>query len=129
MGTFSIWHWLIVLVYFVVVPVTAIVLAKKDKTLARLPYLYRLIAIFVVGMAGKFVGEQTVNLGVFVVLVCVFLFMWLLQYLWAVHRTQDIGWSKWWVLLTIIPLVNVVYIFVILFVPRRKAEISDAAAS
>ena len=80
-------------------------------------------------MVIKFVGEQTNHLGVLIVLGCVIFFMWILQYLWAVHRTQDIGWSKWWVLLTTIPLVNLVYVLVILFVPRRKAELADVAAS
>lgn len=124
MGTFSIWHWLIVLVGFVIVPVTTITLAKKEKSLARLPYLYRIIGLLAAGLVIRFVGEQTDNPGAAIPMVFVALCVWILQYLWMVHRTQDIGWSKWWVLLTTIPLVNLVYGLVILFVPGRRADVA-----
>ena len=38
MGTFSIWHWLIVLIWFGA-PILSIALANKEKTLTRKPYL------------------------------------------------------------------------------------------
>ncbi len=121
MGTFSIWHWLLALMFYVG-PVIPIALAKKGKTLARLPYFYRIFALLVLVVAGLGLGilkELSGSLGVVLIVVIVFwtLVMSILNYLWSVHRAQDIGWSKWWTLLFVVPGVNLIYFLVILFQP------------
>ena len=130
MGTFSIWHWLIVLIVFVG-PVIPIALANKDKTLARLPYFYRILALVAVGLLLGILSEWSDNLGVvlIVLIVCLVLAMWVLEYLWSVHRAQDIGWSKWWTLLFVLPGINLIYLLVILFRPSRKVEEQQEATS
>ena len=130
MGTFSIWHWLIVLIVFVG-PVIPIALANKDKTLARLLYFYRILALVAVGLLLGILSEWSDNLGVvlIVLIVCLVLAMWVLEYLWSVHRAQDIGWSKWWTLLFVLPGINLIYLLVILFRPSRKVEEQQEATS
>ncbi len=126
MGTFSIWHWLIVLMVFAG-PVIPIALANKDKTLTRLPYFYRIAGGLVLGILSEWSDNLSVVL--IVVIVCIALAMWVLEYLWSVHRAQDIGWSKWWTLLFVLPGINLIYLLVILSRPSRKVEEQQEATS
>lgn len=133
MGTFSIWHWLIVLMVYVG-PVIPIALASESKILARLPYFYRILAIFVPVVVGLVLGilrELSNSLGMvlIIVIVCGTLAMSVLNYLWSVHRAQDIGWSKWWTLLFVVPGINLIYFLVILFQPGCKVEAQQEATS
>ena len=121
MGTFSIWHWLIVLMVLVM-PSIPIAVANKDKRLARLPYFYRILALIVVGVMFKVLSERSDDPGaiIIVMLVGVWIALWVLQFVWSVHRAQDIGWSKWWTLLFVVPGINLLYVLAILFWPGRK---------
>ena len=133
MGTFSIWHWIIVWHIVLIVflgTVIPIVSANKDKTLARLPYFYRILALFVAGLVffvtGLVLGilsewPDILGVGLIILTVCLALVMWVLLFLWSVYRAQDIGWSKWWTLLFTVPGANL-YLLVILLWPGRKIE-------
>lgn len=118
MGTFSIWHWAIVLAFFAlyVVPVVA---ADPSKTMARKPYALRtlgfFIAIVVVNAIAGGIGNEAAIIGLILgAPLAVFMV------LWSVHRTRDIGWSKWWCLLFLIPFVGLIFWLVLLFKPGRK---------
>ncbi len=117
MGTFSVWHWLFTLV-IVAMP---LLMASKDKRLARLPYFYRVLALISVGFILGVLSEVTGNPGK-AELFLIGVGLWVLHLVWAVHRTQDIGRSKWWCLLLQVPVVNLVTLLVLLLWPSRKFE-------
>lgn len=114
MGSFSIWHWIILLVVLSS-PVLPIFFANETKILARKSYAIRMIPLIIIGalMSEVMVYVEPTLAAVLVLLVS--LVMSVLGILWSVHRNQDIGVSKWWCLLLMIPFVNIVFILVLLF--------------
>jgi len=125
MGTFSIWHWIIVLV-FIGVPVTAIAFANGHKTLSRLPYFWRTLGVWAANLGLWFVADglpdtasdQTMAATILVFCI-VALILGVLETLWSVHRIQEIGGSKWWSLLLWVPAVNLIYIAFLIFYPGQ----------
>lgn len=96
-------------------PVLPIFFANETKILARKSYAIRMIPLIIIGalMSEVMVYVEPTLAAVLVLVVS--LVMSVLGILWSVHRTQDIGVSKWWCLLLMIPFVNIVFILVLLF--------------
>jgi uncharacterized membrane protein YhaH (DUF805 family) len=117
MGTFSVWHWLFTLV-IVAMP---LLMASKDKRLTRLPNFCRVLALISVGFILGVLSEVTGNPGM-AELALIGVGLWVLHLVWAVHRAQDIGWSKWWCLLLQVPVVNLVTLLALLLWPSRKIK-------
>lgn len=122
MGTFSVWHWAIVLAYLAVyiVPIFA---ADPGKRLARKPYALRTLAtiavLVVIGTISSLIQSSGIQALVTVVagyVLAVFLV------LWSVHRIQDIEWAKWWCLLFLIPIIGVVFWLILLFTPGKRVS-------
>jgi hypothetical protein len=128
MGSFSIWHWLIVLAIFALVPLVPILAASPKKTLTRKPYALRTIgvyvAMFVIGFILGVVGGDAGS-GISFLLN---LILGILIVLWSVHRVQNIGWAKWWCLLLFVPLVGLIFWLVLLFAPGRQADVAEVFA-
>ncbi len=125
MGTFSIWHWLIVLFFILLVPLVPILAASSSKTLTRKPYALRTIgayaAMFGIAFAfGAGGGGLGSGLGMVINIVISILII-----LWSVHRTQDIGWSKWWCLLMFVPLVGLIFWLVLLFRAGKQTDVAE----
>jgi len=119
-GTFSIFHWLIVLLVILGIGILPIALASKSKTLARGPYALRTIPATVVMVL---IAAASAELD-YVVLVN--LVIWVLLLLWSVHRLQDIGWSRWWCLLSFLPFLGLLFWLALLFVPGKPQDESVA---
>ena len=130
MGTFSIWHWIIVLMYFGV-PLIPIALANREVRLSRMPYFQRVLVLLISGfallvLAADFDGGGLIWFALFLsaaVAIQVYLC------LWSVHRVQDIGWSRLLNLLLIVPTANVIFVLAILVWPSRKIEEPQEASS
>lgn len=48
--------------------------------------------------------------------------IWYHFFQWLVLRTNDIGWGRWWNLIAAIPVVGLVYIIALMFIPSRRDE-------
>lgn len=123
MGTFSIWHWVIVLSIFGA-PVIAIASASRDKPLPRMPYFWRAAGLLLTGgILWLYVENQSTEVAH--VALAVLVLMWVvaivvlgfLGTLWSVYRIQDIGRSKWWSLLLLVPLIALFYVIFLIFYP------------
>ena len=127
MGTFSIWHWLIVL-SVLAANVAPIKLANKGKTLTRLPYFFRFLILVVVAVFLKSLGGTSDRIEIVFGILATIIVMAVFGMLWAVHRVQDIGWSKWWSLLLLVPAANLIYLLALLLWPGRKIEEQQEAS-
>jgi uncharacterized membrane protein YhaH (DUF805 family) len=126
MGSFSIWHWII----FVFLPIAycatvviPIATASPEKRITRKRYAVRIASVFAFVLFALILGRMS---GAFsaVVNLSALLIAWVLAvfvYIWSVHRTQDIGWSKWLNLLMMIPVVALVWWLIIMFTPTDAA--------
>jgi hypothetical protein len=111
MGSPSIWHWLIVLALaLIVVPIA---LASQQKMLGRKAYALRTGPLFVAGALVSLFNSLQLLLAIITLVGSVFVI------LWSVHRTQDIGWSRWLNLLFLVPLGGIVWWIVLMAAPSR----------
>ena len=115
----------------VAIGLVTIAAADPFKTLARLPYLIRYVsliaiiaAFFVVAATGQ---PSTSGPSIFfiVVFLTVFAISIYVASLWSVYRTQDIGWSKWLCLLFWIPIVHLIYLLLLFFIPSGGGKKKD----
>ena len=133
MGTFSIWHWLIVIAVVMLVGLVPILAASSKKTLARKAYALRTIsaygAMLLIGfLAGATEGEAASSLLASGVGLLMNLTLAILALVWSVHRVQDIGWAKWWCLLLFVPLVGLIFWLVLLFKPGSHTDVAEVFA-
>ncbi len=137
MGTFSIWHWLIILLATLLPAMVAIFAADQTKRLNRKQYAIRLLILFIAifglfsiaslafGAPDDALGFGVVGLGMTLSLVAQVLLV-----LWSVHRVQDIGWSRWICLLYLVPGVGTILWFILLFKAGvREIEPSASTAA
>lgn len=110
MGTFSIWHWLIVstVLSFFGVPALAIATERSEKLLPRLKFLWWVLGVLVcsavlgtIGEASGLTGER-VAMFVFAMILWVLIAQFLL-YRVAVQRLRDAGHGKGPAYLGIVP--------------------------
>lgn len=122
MGSFSIWH-LVVLLVFVVTPVAMIALTTPKYRVRRKRYALGLLAALVLTVfAGVIAEQQREGDGISdIAMVVMFALLGWSFYLirLSAGRAQDAGFSKWIVLLTAIPLVNLVLVAVLLVKPSK----------
>ena len=133
MGTFSIAQWLIIF-FFLAAHEVPIILAKKDDKLARLQYFLRVLIWVAVGAVliwqlkirsnGSEIAHSSATYPVIFATIAV----WGISVLWAVHRTQDIGWPKWWCLLMLAPAANLIFLLALLLWPGRTIEEQERRA-
>ena len=105
--------------------ILSIVLADPTKKLARIPFALRALGFWVFGctifLAG-FIFETEIGrtgiIGIFVVVGIALIF----YNSWLVHRTQDIGWSRWWNVLTFVPFWHIIWIIILAAVPSKAIE-------
>ncbi len=88
----------------------------------RLPYflwwlgttIVGLVVIFAIVIAGQ--GEAAA-----VIIVVVEIVMAVIQIYIGVLRLHDIGRSGWWLLITLVPLVNLIFVIYLFFAPSEQA--------
>jgi uncharacterized membrane protein YhaH (DUF805 family) len=119
--TISIWHWLIVLTWFGA-PILAIAVADREKTLSRNSYVVRTLGLFVglvvVSVIAYLISEAIGN-GISALGGLVFT---IFLALWSSHRSQEVGWSKWWSLLLMLPVVGLIFWVILLFKPSHEGK-------
>ena len=128
MGSLSIWHWLIVLLVVGLAGIVPIFAANASKTLPRGPYAIRTLASYLAIFVMSTVTAAAGNAFLSIIELLINGVLGILIVLWSVHRVQDIGWSKWWCLLFFVPLVGIVFWFVLLFKmgEQRNARMVEA---
>ena len=118
-----------VLVY-IVLPIAVIAMADAYTMLQRKAYAFRTIPLLLAGIvvnALVTVGSSGGGFGVALFSMIIGAGIVIMMFLWSVYRTQDLGWSKWWCLLILVPFVGLVYWLALLFVPRRVRDVSASA--
>lgn len=121
MGTFSIWHWIIVLVAFLIIfglPVYAVYRENSNECLSRLGFLkwfglYYLGVPIVSGLALGFFGVEDKTIEGLGSLYGIMLMYPLFQR--VVRRARDAGMGKGIAYLTVIPLVNIITFLILAF--------------
>jgi hypothetical protein len=117
MGFGSIWHWLIVawLIGIVLMPFK---LASSTKFLGRQQYLIRLAGLFgaslLIGMLSLAIWGQMGGVAAQVIWGSIGTSFVLY---WSIHRTQDVGWSRWLALLVLVPGVNFAWMIALCAIP------------
>jgi uncharacterized membrane protein YhaH (DUF805 family) len=123
---FSIWELIILLVIFGV-PLVAVYRENSEHRINRLPFLLWVVAPYVVGLIGGYLGGTlgSEGFGGFVGLV-VALAISYLSYQRYVRRAREAGLGKLIAYLSVIPLVNVLTTLVLIFYPQKIDEQSQA---
>jgi len=133
LGTFSILYLVFALVYLAAY-IVPLAMANSGKRMARKPYAIRtvigILALVVVNVIVSAIGEGSAALVATGVMLLGSVALSVFLVLWSAHRAQDIGWSKWWCLIFLIPLVGLVFWFVLLFKAGKiTAEDTISAAT
>jgi uncharacterized membrane protein YhaH (DUF805 family) len=132
MGTFSIWHWVIVLIVlgiFVGIPYIAIANTpperranRKEVGVAALGLIAYVFLTNLVSAARPAEEAPGVMLAVFIG--GLVLNLWIARVLAA--RCQDIGCNRYWAMLIAVPFVNLIFIATVAVIPGRDQESGPA---
>ena len=88
MGTFSIWHWLIVLL---VTSIPIVVVAFSRGSLTRKGYVVRFVVSVLVAVVIAMIAEEGIPLlYVPVAIISLFITRWIAM------RLNGVEWSRWW---------------------------------
>ncbi|KLN62463.1 hypothetical protein WH96_02895 [Kiloniella spongiae] len=124
MGAFSSFHFLIILVVFIVifgVPITAILRENSDKIIKRRDFLYWAVGYlsvpFFISYIGEFlnIGDITDAVSLLFILVGSYPF-----YQRIVRRARDVGMSKRIAFVSMIPIVFFVCIAILVIKPSKE---------
>lgn len=126
MGTFSIWHWLIVLL-FIGLPIIAIKTEKSDRTISRNQFLTWIVGWVAYIVILQSVGEtdavsETAALVVGGLQISGMLVYQTLYYRLMVKRLRDAGREKTLAYVAILPIANLLIPIYLLFARPRMAE-------
>ncbi len=106
---------------FFFVPLLAIGVADNLETMSRGRYLGKSLGIIIFAIPlvflSIFVGAISGNLVGSFIRILGLAGLGFVQTCWTVYRVQDIGWPRSWVLIYVIPIVNLGFFIVLLFVP------------
>jgi hypothetical protein len=120
MNGLSIWHWGIIIVWLglLLIPIVS---ADPNKTLPRKGYVFRSIGFIALITIGSIISNALPGPVDSALLLVAALIGATLIYLWSVHRTQDIGWSRWWNLLFLMPVISLGWWIILMARPTRRA--------
>lgn len=117
MGSFSLWHWIILLL---IIFVPLILIDRARTPLARKPFTLRVLTVLgillVLDFIAPFLGRPTIYMVALSLMGAIYGFI---LWRWVARRCLDIGRSKWWTLLLYIPMINILMIIALFFVPSR----------
>jgi uncharacterized membrane protein YhaH (DUF805 family) len=100
-----------------------IVIATADgrKTLTRKDYAIRSVTTLILMVLGLGISLMLPGEGAPVLFYLLLAVAAVLQVLWSVHRTQDLGWSRWWNLLHMVQPAGLIW-WIILMTKKRSAS-------
>lgn len=116
---------------FVVIPAVLFLAAyfttALDCTLNRMAFFVRLLILLAAGTALVFVVANQPEEGFAGVLIVLLggLVIGFFNMRFQIMRLQDVGWSRFLALLSYVPLVNLIFVLVLLFVPGRPKLTPD----
>lgn len=127
MGTFSIWHWLIVSLVFLPIIIAAVVVHKTSfgpERIGRRDYVVRVVGIgLLAGVIGAIDSEMTRLISFILSLVAIGLIPY-----WTIHRLYDMGWqNKYAALLVTIPLLGLFFFIYVACIPSFDANMGTHA--
>lgn len=108
MGTFSIWHWLIVLMVLGVIFGSIVAAVLTRSHLRRGQYTTRFAIYVVTSTAIAILVNVSEEAAVVLPMIPLGWVLMFLIYRWTAMRLNDVGWNRWWSLLWLIPLVGIV---------------------
>lgn len=107
MGSFSIWHWIIVAVVLAV-PLALIASVESEARLTRRPFAVRLLGLMgvtiVLGMLVTILPQEIGVVFGLLMIPVLLISIWSIR--WSAARFQDMGLSKWLALLYWVPFAN-----------------------
>ncbi|MFD2205417.1 DUF805 domain-containing protein [Kiloniella antarctica] len=132
MGTFSIFHWLIVLVVLFIIfglPLLAVIFEKSEKRITRLVFLYWIIAYF----GGAFFIETLGDLTGFTEIAdpAIGIFILAMSYPFyqrVVRRARDAEMSKKIAYISVIPIVYFICFLILIIKPSKEPPNEDVFA-
>jgi hypothetical protein len=138
MGTFSIGHFLVLLLVLFIF-LTPFFFARQKRKLSRKPLAWRYAAVLAVAVIMAVVGEvlkdmaaqpdpaKGLILAITLATSVIQIVFGFLTLIWSIYRTQDIGWSRWMNLVLVVPLVNLAWMTVLLFNPGKTQPAEQAS--
>ena len=111
------------------VTIACIHFANQEKRLNRMGFFLRLIGliigyIVIGGVLGMLLIPSMGIAGMGIIMVLA-IAVAIYQVQFTVHRIQYCGWSKWCALILFIPLVNFIFLLVLLFKPGKDPALSQ----
>ena len=119
-ANFGLLDWLLAAVLYFAVFLLPLFMAGKSR-MARTPYILRSgVAVLAIAAAVGLAYVAAVDaLLVGLAIGGVVGFFWLF---WSIYRLQDVGWSRKWMLLLLIPVASEILWFFLLIKKGREAE-------
>ena len=119
-ANFGLLDWLLAAVLYFAVFLLPLFMAGKDR-MARTPYILRSgVAVFVIAAAVGLAYVASVDaLLVGLAVGGVIGFFWLF---WSIYRLQDLGWSRNWMLLLLIPVASEILWLLLLIKKGREPD-------
>lgn len=119
MGTFSIWHWLVVLaviIFSIGLPILAILNENTDQRLGRLHFLGWLVIPTAINVVASMIARGT-QAELLITAATGIIWLAIIYPLFQryVRRARDAGMGKGIAYWSIVPLVNIVTTFILLF--------------
>jgi len=122
MEHFSMWLWLIVL-FICLLPIVSIKLASDDKTMNRGAFGIRTILMVLIGIIVAVIPGDA-NIVISLAITAAALVYDFFMTVWAVHRLNEIGWSRWWAYLIWFPLLNLAMLLILCFKKSKQAALT-----
>ena len=119
-ANFGLLDWLLAAVLYFAVFLLPLFMAGKDR-MARTPYILRSgVAVLAIAAAVGLAYVAAVDaLLVGLAVGGVVGFFWLF---WSIYRLQDVGWSRKWMVVLLIPVASEILWFLLLIKKGREAE-------
>lgn len=121
MGTFSIWHWVMVILLFVW-PAIFVATERTHKTMTRLEFICWVLGFLLFGLAiyglQVAIGPGASSINIFLLIVNFGIAIALYRFI--VRRCRDAGHGKTLAYVAVIPLVNLVVILYLMIKGQKK---------
>jgi len=126
-GSFSIWHWIILLAIFGV-PLVAVALERSNKRISRKEFLLWAIGIVASSAALNFVLRELFGMAGTVVWFIAFLAASYFYQQALVRRARDAGHGKTLAYLAVIPVLNIAIMIYLLIKPSQGGAATSVRA-